>query len=187
MNATLAQSGESHPNTAQSYSLHELAVNSPDSLLASARELLREYGRFVVAQPSISSFCYGDLEREAANLPQSYLDKPGGAIVAIQNDHPIGFVAWRSLPDPNLANAWELKRLWLRAEARGSGIGRALIQAVLDRAKANAKSVVLLDTAPDAMATAHKLYLQMGFVECPPYNGRSSDAIIYMQKRLENS
>jgi GNAT superfamily N-acetyltransferase len=184
MNATLAHSAESHPNAAQSYSMHDLTMASPDALLSAARELLLEYGRFVAAQPGIASFCFGDLEIEAANLPQSYLDKSGGSIIVIQNNHPIGFIAWRSLPDPELADAWELKRLWLRAEARGSGIGRALIQAVLDRAKANAKSVVLLDTAPEAMVAAHKLYLHMGFVECPPYNGRSSDAIIYMRKTL---
>jgi GNAT superfamily N-acetyltransferase len=161
-----------------------LTTETPATIIASARELLLEYGRFVAAQPDVSSFCFGALEQEAANLPQSYLDQRGGAIVALADNQPIGFVAWRSLPAPELATAWELKRLWTRPEARASGTGRALVQAVLDRARASAKSVVLLDTAPHAMPAAHKLYLQMGFLECPPYNGPSLYGIIYMRKRL---
>ena len=62
------------------------------------------------------------------------------------------------LPAPELASAWELKRLWLRPQARGLGIGRALVREVLDRAEANGKSIVLLDTAPDVMPAVYRLY-----------------------------
>jgi hypothetical protein len=54
----------------------------------------------------------------------------------------------------------------------------------MDRAQASGKSIVLLDTAPDAMAEAYRLYLKMGFVECPPYNGSSLDGIVYLRKTL---
>ncbi|WP_263351627.1 GNAT family N-acetyltransferase [Acidicapsa acidisoli] len=164
--------------------LHELTANSSATILAATQELLLEYGRFVASHPSVASFCFGTLEQEAAKLPQSYLDRGGGAIVAFSHSRPVGFVAWRSLAAPELASSWELKRLWIRPEARGSGIGRSLIQAVLDRARANGKSAILLDTAPDVMAAAHRLYLQFGFVECPPYSGPSLNGIIYMRKSL---
>jgi putative acetyltransferase len=165
-------------------SLHELTATSSATILAAAQELLLEYGRFVASHPSVASFCFGALEQEAARLPQSYLDQGGGAIVAFSHSRPVGFVAWRSLAAPELASSWELKRLWIRPEARGSGTGRSLIQAVLDRARANSKSTVLLDTAPDVMSAAHRLYLQLGFVECQPYNGPSLNGIIYMRKSL---
>jgi putative acetyltransferase len=187
MPAQFAQSGHLAPHTSSatsSYSLLELTTHSPASIIASARELLLEYGHFVAAQPNVASFCFGALKEEVAKLPQGYLDQGGGAILALTDEQPIGFVAWRSLPAPELATAWELKRLWIRPEARGSGTGRRLVQAVLARAKANSKSAVLLDTAPDAMAAAHSLYLQLGFVECPPYNGRSLNGIVYMRKSL---
>jgi len=164
--------------------LEVLTPGSPPDALTSARELLLEYGRFVAAQPTVASFCYEALEQEAAGLPLSYLNQSGGAILAIFNGHPVGFVAWRSLPNPALADAWELKRLWIRPQARGSGTGRALVQAVIDRARDAGKSLLLLDTEPSAMAAAHRLYLQMGFVEREPYNGRSPDGIIYLQKVL---
>jgi GNAT superfamily N-acetyltransferase len=168
----------------ESCSLPKLALDSPPELRSAARELLLEYGQFVAAQPGVAGFCLGALEQEAANLPQSYLDQGGGAIVAVLGDLPVGFVAWRSLPALQLASAWELKRLWIRPQARGVGIGRALVQAVVDLALVQGKTDLYLDTAPDAMAAAHRLYFQMGFVECPPYNGRAATGIVYMTKRL---
>ena len=163
------------------FTLEYLAPNCTAGTLAAAKSLLLEYGHFVAAHPSVASFCFGILKQEADNLPNSYLDQNGGAILALSNDLPIGFVAWRSLPSPELASAWELKRLWLRPQARGLGIGRALVQQVLDRAKVNGKSIVLLDTAPEVMPAAYRLYLQMGFEECGPYNGPPLQGIVYMR------
>jgi putative acetyltransferase len=179
-----AEMSKPEANSSLALKLEVLTPGSPPNALASARELLLEYGRFVAAQPTVASFCYGALEQEAATLPHSYLNQSGGAILAISNDHPVGFVAWRSLPNPALASAWELKRLWIRPEARGSGTGRRLVQVVIDHARAAGKSLLLLDTEPSAMAAAHRLYLHMGFVEREPYNGRSPDGIIYLQKVL---
>jgi len=179
-----AQLARAAASTEPGYSLVDLTADSPTTIVTAARNLLLEYGQFVAAHPSVSSFCFGALEQEAARLPQSYLDQGGGAIVAFASDHAVGFVAWRSFPFLHLASSCELKRLWICPEARGSGIGRALIQAVLDRARANGKSAVLLDTAPEVMAAAHRLYLQLGFLECPPYNGPPLNGIIYMQKSL---
>ncbi len=184
MSAQIVQSGPLAPHARPQASLHELTVDSPATIVAVAQELLLEYGQFIAAHPTVSSFCFGALEKEAANLPQSYLEQGGGAIVAHSGVLPVGFVAWRSLAAQHLATCWELKRLWIRPEARGSGIGRALLQAVLDRAQANSKSAVLLDTAPDVMAAAHGLYLQFGFVECAPYSGPSLNGITYMRKTL---
>jgi putative acetyltransferase len=195
-----AHSPQPVPLSLPRYSFEELAPDSSQEILAAARELLLEYREFLAAQPGSASFCLGALEREAADLPQSYLDQGGGAIVAslatnpVQNanpvqdanpvQQPIGFVAWRLLPVPELTTAWELKRLWTRPEARGSGIGRALVEVVLDRARAANKTAILLDTVPAVMATAYRLYQQMGFVECPPYNGRPAAGIVYMSKTL---
>ena len=157
------------PLSRQSLTLEERAADSAQSTVETARELLLEYGRFVQAQPGVASFCFGALEREVERLPQSYLEQGGGAILAWLEKSPAGFVAWRSLPE--LASAWELKRLWARPESRGSGLGRRLVEAVEQRARAAGKSRLVLDTAPDAMAAAHQLYLKLGFQPCPPYNG----------------
>ena len=161
---------------------------SPESTLAAAKELLLEYGHFVALQPGVASFCHGALKQEASALPQSYIDQGGGAIMALvdsqPDSQPAGFVAWRSFANPALSHAWELKRLWLRPNARGLGIGRALVQAVIDRALAAQKSAILLDTEPQSMTSAYRLYQKMNFSECPAYNGSALPGILYMRKNL---
>jgi GNAT superfamily N-acetyltransferase len=81
-------------------------------------------------------------------------------------------------------DAWELKRLWVRDEGRGLGLGRALTLAVLDRARAARRAAVYLDTVPEAMPAAHRLYLDMGFVPCAVYNDNPVDGLAYLVKYL---
>ncbi|MGY1842116.1 GNAT family N-acetyltransferase [Modestobacter sp. SYSU DS0875] len=50
--------------------------------------------------------------------------------------------------------------------ARGQGLGQALVQACLDRARAAGKRRMLLTTGPQ-MATAHRLYERLGFARLP--------------------
>lgn len=166
--------------------LEELLATSPDARLSAARELLLEYGRFVIAQPGAARFCFGELEKEAARLPLSYHEQGGGCLLALVNNEPAGFVAWRALaPSPQVVpNAWELKRLWARPQARGIGLGRALTQTVLERAVAYKQNAVYLDTAPTAMQNAYRLYREMGFVPCAPYNENPVEKLEYLVKFL---
>ena len=166
------------------FQIEDLTVEQPERTIAEARELLLEYGRFVVAQPGVARFCFGTLEKEAARLPLSYIELGGGALVARTYNRAIGFVAWRSVPISVALDAWELKRLWVRAEGRGMGLGRALTQAVLDRARAAGRKAVYLDTVPESMASAHRLYLDMGFVPCPAYNDNPVEGLAYLVKHL---
>jgi hypothetical protein len=45
--------------------IDELSPDDPAPLLAEAREILLEYGRFVISQPAAARFCFGSLEKEA--------------------------------------------------------------------------------------------------------------------------
>ena len=136
------------------YIVEVLTPDSSQATLVAARELLIEYGLFVQAQSNIAHFCFGDLEMEAAELPHSYLNSGGGALLALVSGKPVGFVAWRELANPELANAFEVKRLWVRPAGRGLGIGRALIQSLEKRARAAGKALLLLDTSPESMPEA---------------------------------
>ena len=97
---------------------------------------------------------------------------------------PAGFVAWRTLPPSVAPDAWEMKRLWVRPIARGLGLGRTLTQAVLDRAKASARKAIYLDTAPASMAAAQRIYRELGFTDCAPYNDNPVEDLAYMVKLL---
>jgi GNAT superfamily N-acetyltransferase len=164
--------------------IEELTAGQPESLIAQGRELLLEYGRFVMAQPGVARFCFGALEKEAAHLPLSYIEDGGGCLLANANGAPVGFVAWRAVAETVARDAWELKRLWVRSEGRGFGLGRALTQAVLGRAVAAGRKAVYLDTVPEAMTAAHRLYLDMGFVPTAAYNDNPVQGLAYLVKHL---
>ncbi len=114
----------------------------------------------------------------------SYIEQGGGCLLATMSQEPVGFVAWREVGPAVAADAWELKRLWVRPQGRGSGLGRALTQAVLERAVAAARKAVYLDTVPAAMEKAHRLYLETGFVPCEPYNDNPIAGVAFLVKRL---
>ncbi len=164
--------------------LAEIDTNSSGEAIADARELLLEYGRFVKAQTGTARFCFSSLEKEAAELPGSYLDQGGGALMAYVGESPAGFVAWRTLPATLIPDAWELKRLWVRPMARGLSLGRNLTLAVLDRARSARRSAIYLDTVPASMRNAYRLYLELGFKNCPPYNDSAMEGITYLSLDL---
>jgi len=164
--------------------LEEITSAASESTLSEARQLLLEYGRFVIAQPGAARFCFGSLEKEAARLPLSYHEQAGGCLIARANNQPAGFVAWRAIPDSVSPNAWELKRLWVSPEGRGLGLGRSLTEAVLERAVTARRQAVFLDTAPASMAAAHRIYISLGFVPCAPYNDNPVEGLAYMVKYL---
>lgn len=174
------------PNEAasRSFYLEEISQTAPESTREQARELLLEYGRFVIAQPGAARFCFASLENEASNLPFSFIEQGGGCLMAHALGKPVGFVAWRALPVIVEPDAWELKRLWVRLSARGLNLGRSLTQAVLDRAIAAGRKAVFLDTAPASMAAAVRIYISLGFKPCAPYNENPVDGIAFFRKGL---
>lgn len=173
---------DEQPTTSPVITITELSQDAPSAVLAEARELLLEYGSFVVAQPGAARFCFGELQQEAEGLPASFQRQGGGCLTAHVAGAAAGFVAWRPLPAAVDPNAWELKRLWVRPAARGLALGRALTLAVLERARCAGKSAVYLDTAPAAMAAAHRLYLDLGFEPCPPYNDNPVEGLAWLRK-----
>jgi ribosomal protein S18 acetylase RimI-like enzyme len=164
--------------------LEEISATASEGTRAQARELLLEYGRFVVAQPGAARFCFASLEEEAALLPLSFLEQGGGCIMANAQGEPVGFIAWRALPAIVAPDCWELKRLWVRPAGRGLGLGRALTQAVLARAIAAQRKAVYLDTAPASMAAALRIYIELGFQPCAPYNDNPVEGLAYLVKTL---
>ncbi len=122
-----------------------------------ARLLFREY-----ASTLETGICLADFEQELADLPQMY-GPPGGALLLVhapQATEPIGCAGVRR-SDVGFA---ELKRVYVRPDARGLGLGRALTQAAIEAAVSLGYSRMVLDTL-DEMITAQSLYRSLGFVE----------------------
>ena len=164
--------------------LEEITSFSSPASLAHARELLLEYGRFVIAETGPAHFCFGTLEKEAVGLPASYIEQGGGSLIAYADHEPAGFVAWRAMPASVAPNACEMKRLWVRPSGRGLALGRTLTLAVIDSARAAGCTAIFLDTVPASMAAAHRLYLDLGFQPCAPYNDNSIEGLAHLRKDL---
>ena len=141
--------------------------SSSSAALAHARELLLEYGRFVIAATGAAQFCFGTLEKEAADLPASYLEQGGGCLVAYADQSPPASLPGAPCPPPLARRLGDETPLGA-APARGTWPRTQLTLAVLDRARAAGPSAIYLDTAPASMAAAHRIYLELGFEPCAP-------------------
>lgn len=115
------------------------------------RTLFREYAGSLGVDLSFQGF-----EEEVAALPDGY-----DVLLVAGSD---GCVGVRPFAD----GVSEMKRLYVRPSARGTGLGRALALAAIEHARALGYSAMRLDTMP-AMGAAQALYESLGFVEIPPY------------------
>ena len=62
----------------------------------------------------------------------------------------------------------EVKRMFTDPKFRGKGIGRNLLRAVEDRARADGLSGLVLETGDGGYQAAWKIYEEAGFVRCGP-------------------
>ena len=109
---------------------------------------------------------YQDFATELATLPGKYATPSGELLLARDSrGKPLGCVGLRPIkPD----GCCEMKRLYVSPKARGLGLGKALIDAVIDEAVRIGYSEMRPDTLP-TMAEAISLYKQAGFVPIEPY------------------
>jgi putative acetyltransferase len=78
----------------------------------------------------------------------------------------------------------EIKRMWVTPQARGLKLGRRLIEALEDHARAEAIPALMLE-AGDQQPEALGLYYSAGFKLCPAFGGYPEGApSVFMEKRL---
>lgn len=78
----------------------------------------------------------------------------------------------------------ELKRIIVRPEARGQGIGRALLDAIEAKARQTDIGTLLLETGPQSLEALH-LYRRCGYQQREPFGFyQASPHSIFMEKRL---
>jgi len=107
---------------------------------------------------------FQDFEAELAALPGKYAAPTGSLLLARSGNDVLGCVALRPLQ----GTACEMKRLYVRPQARGAELGRKLTERICREAREAGYSRICLDTLP-AMAAAQKLYQAMGFTPVAPY------------------
>jgi len=131
------------------------------------RELFREYGDSLEEH---RQYLVG-FDDEVERLPDGY------DVILVAGGE--GCVALRRLDE----RACEMKRLYVRPAARGSGTGRGLVAAAIEHARGRGYEVMRLDTLP-AMAEAATLYGSLGFVETDRYNDNPAPGVRFMELDL---
>jgi ribosomal protein S18 acetylase RimI-like enzyme len=139
-----------------------IQVRSAEELFAT-RTLFMEYQ----AQLGID-LCFQGFEEELRQLPGDYAEPSGGLYLALLDGQPAGCCAFRPLAHSDHIDACEMKRLFVRPQARGFGLGRRLVDAVVLAAQQAGYTTMLLDTLSD-MEAARALYQEIGFTETEPY------------------
>jgi len=122
---------------------------------------------------------FQDFEEELANLTDNYAPPKGCLLLAEYKGQVAGCVALRELSD----SICEMKRLYVRSQFRGLGIGRALAEAVIEEARRIGYTHMRLDTAP-SMKTARTLYVSLGFKEISPYRYNPIEGAVFMELTL---
>lgn len=122
-----------------------------------ADELLGEY--FSMREHGMSS--YRTFRPDAA----LFTPPAGVLLVAFIDEVPVGCGGVRMLTPVR----GEIKHLWMRPAARGSGAGRALLGELERRAAELGATEIVLDTN-ERLAAAQSLYRSSGYVDVGPYN-----------------
>jgi putative acetyltransferase len=143
--------------------------------IARVRELFLEY-----AQSLGFSLCFQSFDKELAELPGKYAPPAGRLFLAEFEGQAAGCGALHKLED----GICEMKRLYLRPQFRGKGLGRTLTDHIISEARAIGYRAMRLDTVETAMKDAVALYRRMGFREIQPYCDNPIASALYMELDL---
>ena len=126
--------------------------------------------------------CFQGFEKELAGLPGAYARPQGRLLLALQDDQTAGCVALRAL-DPGVC---EMKRLYVRPDFRSHGIGKVLVDRIIQEARQAGYRHMRLDTLP-SMAAALVLYRRLGFREIAPYYKNPVKGAVFLELQLDGS
>jgi len=148
-------------------------VKNPGDLDA-VRELWREYWKSLDLADDFQGF-----GEELRGLPGKYGEDGGSLLIAWIEGAPAGTIALRRLDH----RAGEVKRLYLRPQFRGRGLGRHLVEQVIARAREIGYETLYADTLP-IMTDALNLYARMGFENTGAYTVDPTPGAIFLKLRL---
>jgi putative acetyltransferase len=151
----------------------EISIGPEDPRQADVRRIFVESGAYLQAlYPSESNHV---VDVDALAGPNAVF------LAARRNGELLGSIAFRIIA-PGHA---EMKRMFVRAEARGAGLGRRLLDALEDAARLRDIDRISLETGikqPEAIG----LYRASGYQDCPPFGSYNDDPLsLFMTKRLQ--
>ena len=123
--------------------------------------------------------CFQNFDAEVAGLPGAYARPDGRLALALVGGNAAGCIAFRRFD----ASRCEAKRLYVRPEYRGLGLGRALLKWLIGEARSAGYREIVGHTLP-LMANAVELYDRLGFERYTPSGGKAAPDAIYLRMSL---
>lgn len=151
-----------------------LQAQTPEQI-EQARTLFREYETWLGLD-----LCFQGFDEELRNLPGKYSMPDGRLLLASVDGNLAGCIALRKLEDA----ICEMKRLYLREDFRGLGLGKTMIEKLIDEARMIGYLKIRLDTYPPKMGKAVKLYESHGFTVIQPYYDNPNEGVLFMELDL---
>ena len=148
-----------------------------ESDIQAARKLFEEYAAWLGL-----NLCFQNFEKELAELPGDYAPPDGRLFLAVENDQIAGCIAVRKIGE----GICEMKRLFVRPEFRGTGLGHQLTETVIKTARQMGYSRMRLDTLPGKMDRAIAMYRGWGFKDIDPYYNNPVEGAAFMELDLSN-
>lgn len=152
----------------------EIVAVENEAQVGQVRELFEEYWASFGFTP-----CFQNFGAEVEGLPGKYSPPEGRLAMALIAGVAAGCVAMR----PFDRERCEAKRLYVRPQFRGSGVGRALIDWVVAEARGAGYREMVGDTMP-VMARALEMYARMGFERTGAYTDEPTRGAIYLRLKL---
>lgn len=143
--------------------------------IEAVRSLFREYEAFLDVD-----LCFQRFEEELAGLPGEFAPPWGDLLIGLDEAKVLGCVAVRKLDD----GVCEMKRLFVRPEARRAGLGRQLAGEIIAVARELGYALMRLDTL-DRLREAMRLYASLGFRRTAPYYENPLPGVVYWALTLK--
>lgn len=136
-----------------------MIIENGDEYIAEVKELIMEY-----TDRLDRDFSFQRLDDELNSLEDKYFSPNGELIVAIEDENVLGMVAYHRHDE----STYEMKRRYIKPEARGCHLGNILVSEIIKKAYNNGFKEMVLNTIVP-LKPAISLYKKHGFKECKPY------------------
>lgn len=157
-------------------------MNKPEFFLVTEGEMIEEIRKLFLeyARSLEIDLDFQDFETELNTLPGKYQPPDGALILALVEGREAGCIALRKISK----DICEMKRLYVRDEYRGLGLGKTLVGMIIDEAVNKNYQYMRLDTLP-TMKSAQSLYLSFGFYDIEPYVYNPIQGTRFMELKLK--
>jgi ribosomal protein S18 acetylase RimI-like enzyme len=146
--------------------------------LEEVRELFREYETELG-----EDLCFQSFEDELKNPLKKYGPPEGILLLAKWQESSVACVALSPLNEPGIC---EMKRLYVRPRFRHLGIGKKLVEIIVDLAAKKEYITMKLDTLA-RLQPAIRLYEKQGFKNTSAYYKNPLPDVVYMERQLTAS